>query len=47
MAGGFIFPPILGFILELAGIDGFLIALAILLGLSAASFIYSHKYWRS
>ena len=47
MAGGFIFPPILGFILELAGIDGFLIALAILLGLSAASFIYSYKFWRS
>ena len=47
MAGGFIFPPILGFILELTGIDGFLIALAILLGLSAASFTFSYKFWRS
>jgi len=47
MAGGFIFPPILGFILEMAGINGFLIALATLLGLSAASFTYSYKNWRS
>jgi fucose permease len=47
MAGGFIFPPILGFILEMTGINGFLIALATLLGLSAASFAYSYKNWRS
>jgi len=47
MAGGFIFPPILGFILEMTGINGFLIALATLLGLSAASFTYSYKNWRS
>ncbi|MDA2982064.1 MAG: MFS transporter [Actinomycetota bacterium] len=47
MAGAFIFPPILGFILEIGGIDGFLVALATLLGLSAAFFTYSHKYWRS
>jgi fucose permease len=47
MAGGFIFPPILGFILEMTGINGLLIALATLLGLSAASFTYSYKNWRS
>ena len=46
MAGAFIFPPILGFILEMGGINGFLIALATLLGLSAASFTYSYKFWR-
>ena len=47
MAGAFIFPPILGFILEIGGTNGFLVALATLLGLSAAFFTYSHKHWRS
>lgn len=47
MAGAFIFPPILGFILEIAGTDGFLLALATLLGLSAIFFSYSYKNWRS
>jgi fucose permease len=47
MAGGFIFPPILGFVLELTGTTGFLSALATLLGLSAIFFTYSYKYWRS
>jgi len=47
MAGGFIFPPILGFVLEITGTDGFLIALATLLGLSAIFFSYSYKNWRS
>jgi len=47
MAGTFIFPPILGFILELAGIDGFLVALAALLGLSSIFFSVSYRVWRS
>jgi FHS family glucose/mannose:H+ symporter-like MFS transporter len=47
MAGAFIFPPILGFVLEIGGTNAFLVALATLLGLSAAFFTYSHKYWRS
>jgi FHS family glucose/mannose:H+ symporter-like MFS transporter len=47
MAGTFIFPPILGFILELAGMDGFLIAIAALLGLSSIFFSFSYKVWRS
>ncbi|CAB4727451.1 unannotated protein [freshwater metagenome] len=47
MAGAFIFPPILGFILEISGTDGFLLALATLLGLSAIFFSYSYKNWRS
>ncbi|MEJ6574284.1 MAG: MFS transporter [Actinomycetes bacterium] len=47
MAGGFIFPPILGFVLELTGTNGFLLALATLLGLSALFFASSYKNWRS
>jgi fucose permease len=47
MAGTFIFPPILGFILELTGIDGFLVALAALLGLSSIFFSVSYKVWHS
>jgi MFS family permease len=47
MAGSLIFPPILGFILELAGTRGFLSALATLLGLSAIFFTYSYRNWKS
>ena len=47
MAGTFIFPPILGFILELTGIDGFLVALAALLGLSSIFFSVSYKVWHN
>ena len=46
MAGGFIFPPILGFVLEAGGITSYLSSLAILLGLAAILFSYSYAKWR-
>lgn len=46
MFGGFIFPPILGFVLEVTGITGFMYALTALLLLSASLFISSYVNWR-
>jgi FHS family glucose/mannose:H+ symporter-like MFS transporter len=46
MAGGFIFPPILGFVLEAGGISTYLYSLAVLLGLATILFSYSYVKWR-
>jgi len=47
MLGGFIFPPILGFILESNGTTGYLYSLAVLLVLSTSTFSYSYIKWRA
>ena len=47
MLGGFIFPPVIGFILEDNGISGYLLSLLTLLLASTSLFIYSHSRWRS
>jgi FHS family glucose/mannose:H+ symporter-like MFS transporter len=47
MMGGFIFPPILGFVLEGSGISGYLLSLALLLLASTSLFAYSYARWRS
>ena len=46
MMGGFIFPPILGFILESAGTIGYLYSLATLLLVATSAFSYSYIKWR-
>lgn len=47
MLGGFIFPPILGFILESNGTTGYLYSLAALLVLATSAFSYSYIKWRA
>jgi len=47
MLGGFIFPPILGFILESKGTMGYLYSLATLLVLATLAFSYSYIKWRA
>lgn len=47
MAGGFVFPPIIGFILEGSGLSGFLLSLSVLLLASVSLFTYSYARWRS
>lgn len=47
MTGGFIFPPIIGFILEGNGISGYLLSLAVLLLASTSLFSYAYARWRS
>jgi fucose permease len=46
MFGGFLFPPILGFILESTGVVGFMYGLTTLLLLSVTLFVSSYIKWR-
>jgi MFS transporter, FHS family, glucose/mannose:H+ symporter len=46
MMGGFIFPPVLGFILESNGTTGYLSSLAVLLVLATSAFSFSYVKWR-
>ena len=46
MIGSFLFPPLIGFVLDSWGTTGYLYSLAVLLILAASSFSYSYVKWR-